>query len=191
MDFQLHSVVLELERERHASQGYKKRIADMGDMATKLGLTVSKQQQAIDSNRKDLQKVEGKWRRKCEALARELHLAQAALMENAGEEKKARKQAKHATRQMAAMEQAGAAMRKIPSHDGGAGGAGGGGGVQMISLQKGLARQRDRSDQLELKLKQTLGALKEEKNARAKSDKVSSHARILGSIKRRKNSDTF
>ena len=173
VDFQLHSVVLELERERHASLGYKKKIADMGDMSTKLSLTVSKQQQQIDTNQKALQKVESKWRRKCDALARELHLAQAALMENSDGEKKARKQAKQATRQMAAMEHESAAMRKIPPHDAGAGGAGAGaGGVQMISLQKGLARQRDRSDQLELKLKQTLGALQEEKNARAKSDKL-------------------
>jgi chromosome segregation ATPase len=161
--------VLELERERQLSLGFKKKVADLGDMNTKLGLTVSKQQQIIDTHVRDRQKVEQKWKRKCDALARELHLAQAAVSENAGEGKEARKQAKQMKGQMAQMEvKRAAAMRKM----GAAGGDAPGGGAQMISLQKALARQRDRSDQLELKLRQAVAALKEEKKARAASDKL-------------------
>ena len=82
VDFQLHSVVLELERERQASLGFKKKVADLGDMNTKLSLTVSKQQQIIETHAKDVQKVEQKWRRKYDTIARELHLAQSALSQH-------------------------------------------------------------------------------------------------------------
>ena len=50
----------------------KKKVADLGDMNTKLGLTVSKQQQLIDAHAKDAEALERKWRRKCEGLTRQL-----------------------------------------------------------------------------------------------------------------------
>lgn len=168
VDFQLHSVVLELERERHASLGFKKKVADLGDMNTKLSLTVSKQQQLIEAHAKDLQKVEQKWRRKCDSLARELHIAQSALSEHAGQQKAARKQAKQMKGQMVKMEAKRAAAIRMMD----AAGAGAPSGVQVISLQKALAQQRDRADQLELRHRQAISALKEEKSARAKSDKL-------------------
>jgi chromosome segregation ATPase len=168
VDFQLHSVVLELERERHASLGFKKKVADLGDLNTKLGLTVSKQQHIIETHAKDLQKVEQKWRRKCEVLSRELHLAQSALSDHAGQEKKARTQAKQMKGQLVEIEaKRAAAMRNM-----GAAGADVSSGAQVTSLQKALARQRDRADQLELRHRQAVAALKEEKSARAKSDKL-------------------
>lgn len=167
VDFQLHSLVLELERERHASLGYKKKVADLGDMNTKLGLTVSKQQHIIETHAKGLQKIEQKWRRKCDSLARELHLAQSALSEHAGQEQQARKQAKQMQGQIVEMEAKRAAMRNV-----GAAGGDVSSGARVTSLQKALARQRDRADQLELRHRQAVAALKEEKGARANSDKL-------------------
>ena len=168
VDFQLHSLVLELERERHASAGMKKKVADLGDMNTKLGLTVSKQQQLIDAHAKDAEALERKWRRKCEGLTRQLRELQTALDHTAADDKKARKEAKKMKGQLQRQsnlqkQRAVAAKSSAVAADN---------PTQMVAMQKGFARQRDRGDQLEVKLKHVIGQLREEKGARAKSDKL-------------------